>query len=141
MSRFDAVLSRLPGQQDRTNGGDTPGTKGLKPLCPGAGGQGQMSRSSVPVQDKPPPQATGALREVMPLTASIVDEARLLWGDALVNRCIARGQSLRRDHARIVATQGQAEADRWLAREQAKGVWFGAIEGGRQVGVMPVEAA
>lgn len=81
------------------------------------------------------------MRDAMPLTAAVVDDLRAVWGDALVNRCIARGQSLRRDHSRIVATQGQAEADRWLAREQAKGVWFGAVEGGRQVGVMTVGAA
>lgn len=141
MSRFDQVLSRLPGQRDRTNGGDTPGTKGLKPLCPGAGGPGQMSRSNVPMQDKPAPEPTGALREAMPLTAALVDELRAVWGHERINRLIARGQYLRREHARILAVLGQAEADRWLAWEQRKGGWFGAQEGGRQVGVMTVGPA
>ena len=39
-----------------------------------------------------------------------------------------------------MTTRGQAVADRWLAREQDKGGWFGAVEGGRQVGVLGVEA-
>jgi hypothetical protein len=77
----------------------------------------------------------------MPLTASIVDEARRVWGDEVVNRCIARGQNLRREHARIATVLGHAEADRWLVREQGKGAWFGAVEGGRQVGVLTVGGA
>lgn len=81
------------------------------------------------------------MREAMPLTAALVDELRQVWGADRVNALIKRGQSLRRDHARIVATLGQAEADRWLAREQGKGAWFGAVESGRQVGVLTVGGA
>lgn len=99
-----------------------------------------MSRLNVPVPQDQQPKATGALREAMPMTAALVDELRAVWGDERINRLISRGQQLRREHARILAVLGQAEADRWLAWEQRKGGWFGAVEGGRQVGVMTVGA-
>lgn len=76
----------------------------------------------------------------MPLTAALVDELRQVWGEDKINRLISRGQHLRREHARIQAVLGQAEADRWLAWEQRKGGWFGAVEGGHRVGVFDVEA-
>jgi hypothetical protein len=84
---------------------------------------------------------TGSLRSVMPGVAGIVDDLRREFGADLVDRCIARGRKLEREHRRILAVLGQAEADRWLAREQAKGAWFGASEGGRTVGVMTVGGA
>ena len=72
----------------------------------------------------------------MPLTAAIVDELRLQFGVRVVDRCIANGQRLRREHARMLATAGQAKADQSLAWEQRRGGWFGASEGGRTVGVV-----
>jgi hypothetical protein len=72
----------------------------------------------------------------MPLTAAIVDDLRLQFGAGVVDRCIANGQRLRREHARMLATVGQAQADQWLAWEQRRGGWFGASEGGCTVGVM-----
>lgn len=139
MSRFPSEVSRLAGQTDRDSRRGPTRDKPPSGVCPVGCVPGQMSRLSVPVVAKPVP--SGSLRQAMPLTAGVVDELRQAFGDELVNRCIARGQSLRRDHARILATQGQAEAARWLAREQAKGGWFGAAEGGRVVGVMTVGGA
>lgn len=78
------------------------------------------------------------MREAMPLTAELVDELRQVFGAGRIVALIAHSQHLRREHARIVATQGQAVADRWLAGQQDKGGWFGAVEGGRQVGVLTV---
>lgn len=79
------------------------------------------------------------MREAMPLTAALFDELGQVFGAGRMVALVARSQHLRREHARIVATQGQAVADRWLAREQDKGGWFGAVESGRQVGVLGVE--
>jgi hypothetical protein len=81
------------------------------------------------------------MRDAMPLTAALVDELRQAWGADRINALIKRGQHLRREHARILAVMGQAEADRWLVREQGKGAWFGAVEGGRQVGCLTVRGA
>ncbi len=139
MSRSESEVSRFAGQTQGTDGGGHGGTYPLKGVCPPAivpCVPGQMSRSDVPVAEQPGANTGGTLRSAMPLTAGIVDELRQAFGVALVDRCIARGQQLRREHARILAVQGQAEADRWLAWEQGKGVWFGAVEGGRRVGVM-----
>lgn len=97
-----------------------------------------MSRCPVPVEEQP--KAGSSLRFVMPGVAGIVDDLRREFGAALVDRCIARGRYLEREHRRIQAVLGQAEADRWLKREQAKGTWFGASENGRTVGVMGVKS-
>lgn len=98
---------------------------------------GQMSRSSVPMAEKRNPEGRASMRDAMPMTAAMVDDLRQAFGPAVVDRCIARGQHLRREHTRIQAVLGDAEAGRWLRLEQGKGVWFGAVEDGRSVGVMP----
>jgi len=86
--------------------------------------------------EKRNPEGRASLRDAMPLTAAIVDELRQQFGAAVVDRCIARGQRLRRERARIQAARGDGEADRWLRLEMGNGTWFGAAEGGRAVGVM-----
>lgn len=141
MSRFASELSRLPGQTKGTDGVGHGGTTPLKGGCPPASVPcvpGQMSRLNVPVPQERAEKPGGAMRDAMPLTAALVDELRQAWGADCINALIKRGQYLRREHARILAVLGQAEADRWLAREQGKGAWFGAVEDGRQVGVLDV---
>lgn len=141
MSRFAHEVSRLAGQTTRDNRRGPTRDKAPEGLCPVGGVPGQMSRLNVPVQQEQAAKPTGSMREAMPLTAALVDELRRVWGADAINRLISRGQFLRWEHARILAVLGQAEADRWLSREQRKGGWFGAAEGGRQVGVMSVEGA
>jgi hypothetical protein len=77
------------------------------------------------------------MRQHMPVTAGIVDDLRQAFGAAVVDGAIAAGVKLQREHARIVATQGQAVADAWLARQRTPGGAFRAAEGGRVVGAMP----
>ena len=92
-----------------------------------------MSRLNVPVPVKP----TGSMRDTMPLTAGIVDDLRQWLGAARVDAAIAAGVKLQREHARIVATQGQAVADRWLRLQRVPAGCFMATEAGRTVGAMP----
>lgn len=138
MSRFAAEVSRFPGQTKWTDSGGLTRDKTPSGFCPVGGVPGQMSRLNVPVPQDQPAKQGGAMREAMPLTAALVDELRQAFGSGRIVALIARSQHLRREHARIVVVLGQAEADRWLAREQEKGGWFGAVEGGRQVGVLGV---
>lgn len=141
LSRYESEVSLKSGQTPGTDGGGHGGTTPLKGGCPPAivpCVPGQMSRCPVPVDEQP---KGGSLRSVMPGVAEIVDELRQVFGASLVDRCIARGRQLEREHRRIERVLGQAEADRWLKREQGKGVWFGASEGGRTVGVMTVGGA
>ena len=73
----------------------------------------------------------------MPGVAGIVDDLRAAFGVELVDAAIAAGVKLQREHARILATQGQAVADGWLARQRTPGGCFRAAEGARVVGAMP----
>lgn len=141
MSRSALEVSRLAGQTHRDNRRGPTRDKAPEGLCPVGGVPGQMSRLSVPVPVQQVAKLAGTMRDAMPLTAALVDELRQVWGADKINQLISRGQYLRREHARILAVLGQAEADRWLMREQRKGAWFGAVEAGRQVGVMGVEGA
>lgn len=138
MSRYEHQVSRFAGQTAGTDSGGLTRDKPPSGVCPVGGVPGQMSRPSVPMVEKKNPEGRASLRDAMPLTAALVDELRQVFSPALVDRCIARGQHLRREHARIQAVLGDVEANRWLAGEQAKGVWFGAVEGGRTVGVRGV---
>lgn len=76
------------------------------------------------------------LRDVMPDTAALVDDLRAMWGAERVNAAIATGVRLQREHARLVAIQGQHAADLWLKRQPTPMGCFRAVEGGRQVGVL-----
>ena len=147
LSRLGCELSRLPGQISGTKGRGHGGTKALRAFVPLP-----VSRDNVPFECPGVPvggvgggvvggvEASKPGRQAMPLTAAIVDDLRLQFGAAVVDRCIARGQRLRREHARLLASAGQAQADQWLAWEQRRGGgWFGAVEGGRAVGVLGVQ--
>lgn len=75
------------------------------------------------------------MREVMPQTAQIVDELRAAVGRELVDVAIRAGQQARRQAEQIASTDGQAEADAWLARQTFPTGCFWAEEAGRTVGV------
>jgi len=77
------------------------------------------------------------MRVHMPVVAGIVDELRQAFGAAVVDGAIAAGVKLQREHARIVATQGQAVADKWLRLQRTPAGSFTAAEAGRTVGAMP----
>lgn len=98
-----------------------------------------MSRSvwAVAAANKAEGKKAGGLRTEMPGLAAIVDDLRAVFGAAVVDGAIAAGVKLQREHARIVATQGQAVADGWLRRQRTPNGAFMATEGGRTVGAMP----
>lgn len=85
---------------------------------------------------QPEPKRAG-LRAEMPGVAAIVDDLRAALGAQVVDAAIAAGVKLQREHARIVATQGQAVADGWLSRQRTPAGSFRAVEAGRTVGAMP----
>lgn len=140
MSRYTFEMSRLPGQTTGTDSGGHGGTKPLQGFVPLP--LSRLSRDNVPVavsrlkeegKAKPAP----SMRAQMPVVAGIVDELRLAFGVAVVDGAIAAGVKLAREHARIQATQGQAVADGWLARQRTPAGSFRAAEAGRTVGAMP----
>ena len=150
MSRNSLEVSRLPGQTKGTDGGGHGGTNPLKGVCPPASVpfvpghcpdsmSPPMSRSvwAVAAANKAEAKKAGGLRSEMPGIAAIVDDLRAAFGAAVIDGAIAAGVKLQREHARIVATQGQAVADGWLRRQRTPKGAFVATEGGRTVGVMP----
>lgn len=77
---------------------------------------------------------SGSARSSMPLAGQIVDDLRQWFGDDLVNAQIRRAEAARKQHAAILASQGEQAAARWLQanwRECA----FVATENGRSIGL------
>ena len=77
----------------------------------------------------------GRMRDVMPDTASIVDDLRAALGHGLVDAAIAAGQRASREYATRRADGGEARADAWLAAERFPQGCFWAKEGGIEAGV------
>lgn len=73
-------------------------------------------------------------RAAMPVVAAFIAECRRAYGDALVDQQLATAQQARREHAEILAKQGQAAADRWH-RANAHRCTFFAQEQGRTLGL------
>ena len=73
-------------------------------------------------------------RAAMPVTAAFVDECRATYGADLVDRQLATGVQAAREHAQVLATQGEQAARRWH-RANAHRCTFFAVEGGRTVGL------
>ena len=71
----------------------------------------------------------------MPSTAAMVDELRAVLGTEKVDAAIRAGQRARREHAALVASHGQRQADAWLAGQKFPAGLFWACEGGHEVGV------
>lgn len=98
-----------------------------------------MSRSvwALVAANKAEDKKPGGMRDQMPVVAGIVDDLRQAFGAPVIDAAIAAGVRLQREHARILATQGQAVADGWLARQRTPAGCFRAVEAGRTVGAMP----
>lgn len=77
---------------------------------------------------------TAQRRAAMPVTAAFVDECRATYGAAMIDRQLATGMQAAREHAQVLATQGEAAARRWH-RANAHRCTFFAVEGGRTVGL------
>jgi RNA polymerase-interacting CarD/CdnL/TRCF family regulator len=75
------------------------------------------------------------MRAQMPNTAAMVDELRAVLGTEKVDAAIRAGQRARREHAAMVASAGQRQADAWLARQKFPAGLFWASEGGHEVGL------
>ena len=75
------------------------------------------------------------MRQEMPVTAELVDGLRAVLGAEKVDAAIRAGQRARREHAALVASQGQRQADAWLGRQKFPAGLFWASEGGHSVGV------
>lgn len=77
-------VSQIWGQRDGTNGGDTPGTMGLRPIVPGRVALGQclaeVSRAK-------------SMREQMPMAAEAVDLLRGINGKAAADAQIRRAMA------------------------------------------------
>lgn len=78
--------------------------------------------------------STETRRAAMPLVAQIVDQWRAQFGAAFVDQQMATAQQARREHAQVLAQQGQVAADRWH-RANAHRCTFIAQENGRTVGM------
>ncbi len=77
----------------------------------------------------------GGMREVMPVTAEIVDELRSVLGAEAVDKAIAAGQRARKQYAAWLASHGREAADRWLSSQRFPEGCFWAQEGDLEVGV------
>lgn len=73
-------------------------------------------------------------RAAMPVTAAFIDECRAAYGADMIDRQMAIGMQAAREHAQVLATQGEAAARRWH-RANAHRCTFFATEGGRTVGL------
>ena len=73
--------------------------------------------------------------ELMPDTAAIVADLRLMLGAERVDRAIAAGQQARREFRRLEALHGLAHAQAWARAQKWPNGRFWAAEGGLEVGV------
>lgn len=73
-------------------------------------------------------------RQAMPVVSGFVDQLRQVLGAELVDRQMAVAQQARREHAQVLAQQGEAAARRWHKTNAHRCTFF-AEEGGRTVGM------
>lgn len=73
-------------------------------------------------------------RQAMPVVSGFVDQLRQFLGAELVDRQMALAQQARREHAQVLAQQGEAAAHRWHKANAHRCTFF-AEEGGRTVGM------
>lgn len=91
---------------------------------------------AAPAPDSAPLAGVSARRQAMPAVAAFVDLCRQAYGGEFVDvdAAMATAQQARREHAQVLAEQGEAAAARWLKRN-AHRCTFHAEEGGRSVGL------
>lgn len=89
-----------------------------------------------PAPESAPLAAVSERRQAMPTVAAFVDLCRAAYGGQFVDvdAAMATAQQARREHAQVLAEQGEAAAARWLKRN-AHRCTFHAKEGGRSVGL------
>lgn len=80
-------------------------------------------------------------RQLMPLTAEMVDELRALLGAEWVDAAIKAGVQARREYLRLEQEQGKPAADAWLAAQTFPKGAFWAQEGQHTVGMLPPRPA
>ena len=89
-----------------------------------------MHMDASPSQD----QRAEQRRQDMPCVAAFIDLCREAYGSDLVDQQMATAQQARRDHAEILAQQGEAAAQRWHKANASRCTFF-AHEGGRTLGL------
>lgn len=73
-------------------------------------------------------------RAAMPVVAAWIDMLRSAYGADWIDPQLAIGMQAAREHAQVLATQGEAAARQWH-RANAHRCTFFASEGGRTVGL------
>jgi len=91
---------------------------------------------AAPAPESGPVAGVSARRQAMPEVAAFVDLCRAAYGGQFVDvdAAMSTAQQARREHAQVLAEQGEEAAARWLVRN-AKRCTFHAEEGGRSVGL------
>lgn len=95
-----------------------------------------QSPSAPPAPESSPVAGAQARRQAMPEVAAFIDLCRAAYGGQFVDvdAAMSTAQQARREHAQVLAEQGEAAAERWLLRN-AHRCTFQAEEGGRTVGL------
>ena len=78
--------------------------------------------------------AVAQRRTAMPIVAAFIDQCRQAYGAEMINRQLATATQAAREHAQVLATQGEASALRWH-RANAHRCTFHATEAGHTVGL------
>lgn len=93
-------------------------------------------QKTAPGPDSGPVAGVSARRQAMPEVAAFVDLCRAAYGGQFVDvdAAMATAQQARREHAQVLAQQGEAAAARWLVRNAHRCTFF-AQEAGRTVGL------
>jgi hypothetical protein len=91
---------------------------------------------AAPGPDSGPVAGVSARRQAMPEVAAFVDLCRAAYGGQFVDvdAAMSTAQQARREHAQVLAKQGEAAASRWLVRNAHRCTFF-AEEAGRTVGL------
>lgn len=79
-------------------------------------------------------QSVEARRGAMAVVADVVDQWRMAYGREFVDGQMAMAQLFRREHAAVLASQGNLAADRFHKTNEHRCTFF-AEEGGRTVGM------
>ena len=92
--------------------------------------------NATPAPESGPVAGVSARRQAMPEVAAFVDLCRAAYGGQFVDvdAAMATAQQARREHAQVLAEQGEAAAARWLVRN-AHRCTFHAEEASRSVGL------
>lgn len=79
-------------------------------------------------------QSVEQRRQAMPGVAAFIDMCRQAYGAEFVDAQLARAQQAAREHAQVLAQQGEAAARRWHKANAHRCTFF-AQENGRTLGL------